>query len=83
MNKILVDIYLPVMNQSFDVYIPLDSKMGDVVKMTASVLSDLSDGKYQAGEDAVLCDAETGIIFNINLYVAELGLKNGSRLILM
>lgn len=71
------------MNQSFDVYIPLDSKMGDVVKMVASVLSDLSDGKYQAGGDAILCDAETGIIFNINLYVAELELKNGSRLILM
>ncbi len=81
--KALVEISVPAAEQKFDVYIPLESKMSDVIKMTASALSDLSAGKYKATEDAILCDADTGIIFNINIEVAELGIKNGSRLMLI
>ena len=83
MNKALVEINVPAAAQKFDVFIPLDSKMSDVVKMVAMALSDLSEGKYKATEDAILCDADTGMIFNVNIEVAELGIKNGSRLMLI
>jgi hypothetical protein len=83
MNKILVEIFLPAANRSFDVYIPLDSPMSEVLVLVAAVLSDLSDGKYKATQDAVLCDATTGIIYNINLAIAELCIKNGSKLMLI
>ncbi|MEG6533636.1 methyltransferase [Caldifermentibacillus hisashii] len=83
MNKVLVEIFLPAANQSFDVYIPLESRMSEVLVLVSSLLSDLSDGKYKATHDAVLCDAETGIIFNINMTVFELGIKNGSKLMLI
>lgn len=82
-NKALVEIIVPAASQKYDVYIPLDSKMSDVVSMVASALSDLSNGRYKATNDAVLCDADTGMIFNINTEVAELGIKNGSRLMLI
>jgi len=82
-NKILVEISVPAAAQKFDVYIPLESRMSEVVRMVAGALSDLSDGKYKATNDAILCDAETGSIFNVNIEVAELGLKNGSHLMLI
>jgi hypothetical protein len=82
-NKVLVEICLPAANQSFDVYIPLESRMSEVLVLVSSLLSDLSDGKYKATQDAILCDAETGIIFNINMTVFELGIKNGSKLMLI
>lgn len=82
-HKALVEISLPAAGQKYDVYIPLESRMSEVVKMVAGALSDLSDGKYKATEDAILCDAETGIIFNINMEVAELGIKTGSHLMLI
>lgn len=82
-NKVLVEIFLPAAGQKYDVYIPLDSKMSDVVKMVSGALSDLSNGKYMATDEAILCDADTGIIFNVNIEVAELGIKTGSRLMLI
>lgn len=82
-NKILVEISVPAAARKFDVYIPLESKMSAVVKMVAVALSDLSEGKYKATEDTILCDADTGVIFNINMEVAELGIKTGSRLMLI
>ena len=82
-NKALVEIIVPAAAQKYDVYIPLDSKMSDVVRMVAGALSDLSGGKYKATETAILCDAKTGIIYNINMEVAELGIKTGSQLMLI
>ncbi len=82
-NKALVEVYVPTAARKFDVYIPLDSKMSEVVKLVSAALSDLSDGKYKATDEAVLCDADTGNIFNINVEVAELGIKTGSRLMLI
>ena len=78
-KKVLVEISVPATGQKFDVYIPLESRMSDVLSMVASALSELTDGRYKAMHDAILCDADTGIIFNVNVEVAELGIKNGSR----
>ncbi|WP_462410818.1 methyltransferase [Neobacillus sp. Marseille-QA0830] len=83
MNKVLVEIFLPAAGKSFDVYIPLESQMSEVLQMVSALLSDLSDGKYKANNHAVLCDAESGIIYNINMAVAELGIHNGSKLMLI
>ena len=77
-EKVLVKVA-----EKYDVFIPLKSKMRDVIKMVACALTELSNGKYKAADDAVLCDAQTGIIFNINIEVAELGIKNGSQLMLI
>lgn len=82
-NKALVEIFVPAAAQKYDVYIPLESKMCDVTKMVAAALSELSDGKYKATGEAILCNADTGIIYNINMEIAELGIRTGSRLMLI
>lgn len=82
-KKALVEIFVPAAAQRFDVYIPLESKMSEVVAMVAAALSDLSNGKYKATNDAILCDANTGIIYNVNMEVAELGIKTGAHLMLI
>ena len=82
-NKALVEILVPASGQKYDVYIPLEIKMSDVVTMVAGALTDLSNGSYKATNKAILCDAETGIIYNVNMEVAELGIKTGSRLMLI
>lgn len=82
-NKALVEIFVPAVGQRYDVYIPLESKMSEVVTMVSVALSDLSNGRYKATNEAVLCDADTGTVLNVNIEVAELGIKNGSRLMLI
>ena len=82
-NKALVEITVPASGDKFDVLIPLESKMSEVLMLVSALISDLSNEKYKATKDAVLCDAKTGIIYNINMEVAELGIKNGSQLMLI
>ena len=82
-NKALVEIFVPATREKYDVYIPLESRMSEVIKMVSGALSDLSGGKFRANHETVLCDADTGIIYNVNMEVAELGIKTGSRLMLI
>jgi hypothetical protein len=83
MNKALVEIILPAADKKFDVYIPFESRMSEVKVLVSNLLSDLSDDKYKYTDSSVLCDAESGIIFNVNMKVAELGIKNGSKIMLI
>ena len=83
MHKILVEIYNPAAEKSYDVFIPLKSKLYEVSFLLSNAISELSEGYYQASEQTVLCDRSTGEIFDINQTVEELGLKNGSKLMLL
>lgn len=82
-NKVLVEIFVPAAGEKFDVFIPLDSRMSEVLRLAAAALSDLSRGKYKATDEVVLCDMDSGIIYNVNKVVAELGIRTGSRLMLI
>ena len=83
MHKILVEIYNPASNQSYDVFIPLKSPVYEVVYLLSITITDLSQGHYMATEQSILCDRKTGNLFDINKTVEELGLKNGSQLMIL
>ena len=83
MNKILVEVYIPAENKTYDVYIPVKSKLHEVTTLLVSIFSELSKGYFSASENSVLCNRDTGTIFNINLSVEELGLINGTQLMLI
>ena len=83
MDKVLVEVSVPAARRSFDVFIPQTSKMSEVVSLVSKSLSELSGGKFKPNSSTILCDAESGKIFNINLSVYELEIKNGSKLMLI
>jgi len=83
MDKILVEVFLPAGNSSYDVYIPLRSKLSEILPLICKVVGDLSDGKYKTTAETALCDRKSGIIYNIDLSAEELGIKNGSQLMLV
>ena len=83
MEKALVEIFLPAANASYDVYVPLTVKMHEVLLLVSSVITDLAGGKFKATDDSVLCERDCGRILDINSSVVELGIQNGSQLMLI
>lgn len=82
-DKVLVELLSAGSGEVYDVYIPLNAYLYEVVPMLSSVVSDLSSGSFKTDEAAVLCNTDTGDIYNINKVVDELGIKNGSRLMII
>lgn len=82
-NKVLIELSVPAADKKFDVFIPLTSKMFDVRKMLIKVVNELCEGVYIASDDSAICESDSGVIYNINLEVAELGIENGSKLMII
>lgn len=83
MDKILIEVFLPAANKSFEIYIPLDLKFHEVTFLVSKTVSELSNGLFTSNDDSILCERETGNILNINMSAKELKLKNGSKLMLL
>ncbi|MDX8360747.1 methyltransferase [Cytobacillus sp. IB215316] len=83
MEKVLVEIYIPVINQYYDVYLPLISKMYEIEELLAAAFSEISSGYFVASEDIVICEKNTGRIYDVNKSVMELDIRNGSKLMLI
>lgn len=83
MDKVLVEVYVPVIEKTFDFFIPLQSQMSEVVELMKKGIVDLTDGFFICDEKSCICHRDSGAIININKSVLELGIKNGSRLMLI
>ena len=82
MNKLLVEVYVPAIGSVYDVFIPIGAKVYELAPLISTAIEKLSDGLF-ASADTVLCDGVSGSIYNINLSVEDMKLKNGSRLMLI
>lgn len=82
-SKILVEVAVPAADARLDVLIPYESRFAEVLELVKAAFTDEVASTFEPSDDTILCDAGTGAIFNLNLTSEELGLVNGSRLILM
>lgn len=83
MDKVLIEVFIPVVNKSYDVFIPLASQMSEVLELFKKAVFDLTDEHFIPTNETTLCYRENGAIININMTVYELGICNGSKLMLI
>lgn len=83
MDKILIEVYVPSIEKTFDVYIPKNLKMFEIESLVSNSIAELSSGYFAKSSDTVLCDRKNGLVLDINKSASELGLENGSTLMLI
>lgn len=83
MKKVLVEVFVPVIDAKYDVFIPSASQMSEVLELLKKAVTDLSKGRFVATNETALCYRENGAIINVNMTVFELGIHNGSKLMLI
>ena len=83
MNKVLVNVYIPILNRSYDIFIPAQSQIFEITELIKRAVIELSEGQFMSSIDTVLARKDTGEILNINNTVFELELGNGTKLMLL
>ena len=81
-NKILVIVYVPMIEREFDVYIPIVKKVGTVKNLIIKIVEENSDGIFVNDNTKNLYDKLSGEKIDDQLFVKESIIKNGSKLIL-
>ena len=82
-NKILIELYIPLIEKNYDLYIPINKKIGTIKRLIEEGLIDLTDHDYIIKEESNFYSKETGEVYDVNKSVRETDLKNGSRIVLI
>jgi hypothetical protein len=82
-NKILIEVEIPLIEKKYDIFIPINKKVGTIKTLLEQALVELTDKAYKPTEETNLYSKETGNIYDVNRTVRDTDLKNGSRIILI
>ena len=78
-NKFLVDLYVLSLDKHFEMFIPVDEKVGNIVNLLdKSLLSMLSSNNKFA-----LLNLYSGKVYKNNDVVRNTDIRNGTKLMLM
>ena len=82
-NKILIELEIPLIEKRYDLFIPINKKVGTVKNLIENAIVGLTDSADVLKDDSNLFSKGTGEILDVNKTVRDTNLRNGSRIILI
>lgn len=82
-NKILIHLLVPEIDESYDIFIPINVRIGTVIKLLNKALEELTNGVYQEKSTRKLYSVIDSTAYQVNLLVRETNIRNGVTVILM
>lgn len=82
MNKILVQIYIPTLSEEYDIFLPINKKIVNIVYLIQRALVDINP-EYKINENIKLYDRMTGDLIDVNSTIKDSNIRNGSKLMLV
>lgn len=82
-DKLLIELIVPEIDEKFDIYIPINRKIGNVINLLNKSLFEITNGAFQGNDKVMLYDRETGEIYHVNSLVRETNIKNGTCIVLL
>ena len=79
-NKVLVMVYVPMLEKEFDIYIPTVKKIGTIKKLIIKIVTENSNGIFIDDNAKYLYDKITGEVYDDNQFVRDSSLENGSKI---
>lgn len=81
-NKILITVVVPMIEESYDIYVPVSKNIKITIDLLAETINELTDGHFPKKDKYILINT-SGVFLDKKKTVKENGLKNGDRLILI
>lgn len=82
MNKVLVTLVVPSVEESFDVLIPDFLPIEEVAALLAEAVSDVTQDMYVASGNEILCRRNPDMVLHPKYTLAEYGVEHGECLYL-
>ena len=82
-NKILICLYIPLIEKKYDLYLPINKKVGTIKTLIEEGLLEITENDYVISPETNFYSKATGQVYDVNQTVKDTDLKNGSRIILV
>ncbi len=81
-NKVLVQIIIPKFDESYNLFLPANKRIGNIVLLVNKAIEEINNGFYKCNPQASLYNCETGERYETNKLLYETDIRNGAKLIL-
>lgn len=82
-NKVLVELFVPEVEIIFNVYLPINKRIGNLVILISRAINEMQLVDVISENDASLYNRETCQRYNINDLLINTDIRNGASLILL
>ncbi len=82
-NKVLVEVLVPVIEKKYDVYLPVNKRIGNIINLLCKAIEEFTNGMFTTDTSISLYSSATGVKYNINDLLRKTDIRNGSILVLM
>lgn len=81
--KVLIKVYFPCLETSFDVYIPTTRTVQYVSLLLQKHIQENYFNNYQINTNAVILNKATGIVYEHTKLISNTDIRNGSKIVIM
>jgi len=82
-NKINIDIFVPTLNETYNLFIPVNKSVGEIIKLINKAINEITEGEFPISNNLSLINMLNNNLYNLNYSVKDNKIENGSKLILI
>lgn len=81
-NKYNVQLIVPSLYKRYDILIPTNKTVGETIYLLKEALKILTKNSYTIENNLNLYNATDGSVYDLDFFISETNIKNGSILVL-
>lgn len=82
-NKVLVKIYVPCIDEEYEIYIPTNETINKVLQLIVKSIYELSDSSLDLETKHYILDPDTSITYTNDQIIRDTNIKNSKKIILI
>ena len=82
-NKVLVKLRVPEMDQEFDIYLPVNKKIGNIIILLNKAINEITNDNFKISTTNTLYNCFTGERYKVDSLLLETNIRNGTNLVLL
>ena len=82
-NKILIILYVPVLDKEYNCFIPVNKKVQNIINLLVKALYEMNDNNFDLEHNHSLYVRETGKELNNKIRLRDTNVKNATELIII
>lgn len=82
-NKILIKLQVPEIDEEYDIFIPVNKRIGNIILLLNKAITELSNGDYNLKDTYSFYNKETGERYDEKLLIRQSNIRNGTNIVLI
>jgi len=82
-NKVLVELIVPEIDKTYQIYLPINKKIGNIINLLNEAIFELSNGELPQSKSNSLYNVDTLEMYLSDKLLINTNIRNGTRLVLI